>query len=175
MSYLSCYLVKCKLHKDKLHTEKVCAEWINELIYEWMNLLSQHLTECLVHTRCGINGYIQHSKHVSIYITTLIYVTSQIYHQAVCLSQNPFYLLYLLQQSSVYTLPNPVLSPEHPRIWTVPKNPLMTWLILPLSQCDPGIMYTCSYVIATILNKTTSLCHPQSFFNLFWNHINYKS
>lgn len=67
VSYLSCYLIKCKLHNDRLHTEKVCAEWINELIYEWMNLLSQHLAECLVYSRCGKNGYIQHSKHVSIY------------------------------------------------------------------------------------------------------------
>lgn len=41
-------------------------------------------------------------------------------------SKSIFLTELLLQQSSVYTLLNPVLSPEHPRIWTVPKNPLMT-------------------------------------------------
>lgn len=108
--------------------------WMNKWINMWMNesVLPalgrlpgiQQMWNKWLHTVAQTCFYL--------YIITLIYVSSQIYHWAICHKSKSTILNALLcqqrvQYSKQLSLPNPVLSLEYPRTWTVPKKPDM-WL-----------------------------------------------
>lgn len=109
-----------------------------------------------------------------LYIITLIYVSSsQIYHWAICHKSKSTILNALLcqqrvQYSKQLGLPNPVLSLEYPRTWTVPKKPDM-WLDSSYHYHDViQVLRVYMYLFLCHchnIKQNPHPCHPQITFN----------
>lgn len=145
---------------------------MNEWVNTWMNLFSQFLVECLAHSRYGINGYTQQSKHVSISTSS----SSSVFHllrsntDLYVLSQNPLYLMHYYFNEEFSIANNKLTKPS--TFSRITKN-----LDSPEEPSDMGLVsfyhyhdviqvlcvYTCSCVISIILNR---ILISQPIFNL---------